>query len=188
MDYNRNQFEANIFGTNSAGQLMNNGRPGKLHPALSTAKDYIEKCIGQGMSPEQFLKEYAIKNELLLYNPDKKRASEASCKLRTELGIAFDLFRICPELMKSEECKKVMDIVYKGDPEKVSRLLKVIPNGKNKLISDCKVLRDKINQLEQLISKDREGKKGEYEKLKRDYEQKLETIKPIEDRIDEEGR
>ena len=122
---------------------------GKIHPSLLVAKEFVEKCIKGDMEEKDFLIEYAKKNRLLLYNPIPGRASEAKYSLRADLTRAFELYRICPELARSDSAKEVMSAIYNSSPEKTNKLLSsYIYNFKNKVTFDYNILKYAINNID----------------------------------------
>ena len=153
------KVKINIFGTDNTGHCVDK-RTGKktLHPSLVVAKDFIEKCIKGEMTEEEYLKEYAIKNKLLLYNPNPNRQSEAKYALQTHLTTAFELYRLCGSLSKSDSVKTIFD---NANQDKVNKyLVPNISNCKDKSKEDCKILRNARQKLQSIIEsgKDKDGK------------------------------
>ena len=165
--YSTNSFVSNILGTDKAGKMKN----GKIHPSLLVAKEFVEKCIKGDMEEKDFLVEYAKKNRLLLYNPVPGRCSEAKYSLRADLTRAFELYRICPELARSDSAKEVMNTIYNSSPEKTNKLLSsYIYNFKNKVTFDYIVLKNAINNIDKPKSPYKAKHRGMLERKMEDAE------------------
>lgn len=156
-------LKLNILGTDSEGKMLD----GKMHPSLDIAKDYIEKCIKEGMDQKTFIEELAKQNKCL--------ESEAEIQLRVAINKAVVLYRICPELQKAQETKDIMKILESKGTD-ITGLMKMCPQLKSILISDIKGHIEEIKKLE-------EAKEPNYQKresIKQKVEEKRKKVSQLE--------
>ena len=146
--YGSKKVPTNILGTDKSGHMVHSsfGKTNTLHPSLTVTADYIKNCIQNDMSTKTFCEKYAIKNKMLY--------EEARRTLLTSLNQAVTLYRICPDLAKSQEVQDIMKILYMSSPERVEKFFDKIIDGKKALKKDVYELRVKIKNLDNRISKE----------------------------------
>lgn len=126
-------FKCNILGTNEKGEMVNNEK----HPSLILTENYIRKCMKSGTSIEEFAREYAIQNKMLV--------PEAEREIRKAFVQATTLYRICPELQKTSELSKVF---YTIEPEKVQEFISMCPNLEAYIRKDAKGYTQELERIE----------------------------------------
>ncbi len=165
-------FKCNILGTDERGNTVD----GRKHPALVLTADYVEKCLKSGMDKEEFLKQFAIENKLLI--PEAKRM------MQTYFMQAVTLYRICPELQKTSEVAKDF---YNAEPSRVQAFIESCPGLQTKIRKDffgyTKELERIEAEQEQIANqKDIQNAKDKIESLKKQnyaVRKKIENLKGI---------
>ena len=165
-------FRCNILGTDESGKTID----GKKHPALELTGDYIKKCVKSGMSKDEFIKQYAIQNKMLV--PEAERI------LKTSFMQAITLYRICPELQKTSEVAKDF---YSAEPSRVQDFIKACPGLQMTIkrdvlgyITELERIEDKQQQVTN--SRDIQNAKAQIESLKKQnyaVSKKIEKLKKI---------
>jgi len=158
----------NVLGTNIEGIMVEEG---KLHPSLKLTYDYIKKTIQGEMTTEEFVNENAIKEMQLV--------SEARIKLNVAINQALTLYRICPDLQKSQQAKEVIKILTSSNSKKIQDFSKICDLA-NVAELDCSGYKEMFKNYGKHFIKENNKEEKDNEKIEKLKRQALVINKKIE--------
>lgn len=146
--------KVNILGTDKFGRVYDSKTRkigNDLHPSLKVAKEYIEKVVNEGMDQKKFYEEYAVSHKLLTV--------EAKYEVLTALNQAVTLYRICPELSRSQEAKDVIKLLSNSKEENIDKFFENIIGGRTILKNETNKMNKVLEDIEKTISQERNPEK-----------------------------
>lgn len=168
--------ETNIFGTDRSGMLIETG---EQHPSLEITYKYIKECIENNKNPEKFIEELAIQQ--------KELVSDARTLVDLSINQAVMLYRICPELAKSDKAKEAMKILSITTPDKMEDIIRRCPKLRGYIIKDIEGYAKECEALEIRIQSEPDySKKQSLENQNRAVRNKLEMLRQMKE-IDEQN-
>lgn len=125
-------IDINVFGTDRAGRIgYENEENGVLHPSIILSEKYVECCIKQGMSLEEFKIKIAREEKMLVVEADRH--------IRTSLNQAAILMRICPELAKLDKYKDLTRAFNNATSEQKKEFFDMCPGLEDTLRRELEI-------------------------------------------------
>lgn len=177
---NRRNVETNIFGTDTYGRSV---KTGELDSSIVLTTEYVENCINGNMSEEEFFKQYSIQHKLL--------GQETKVRFKNAINKSIMLYRICPDLARTNEAKKVLSDIAKAPSDKLNKTL--FANSSNlgpMLKMDVEDLNARIAMLDRAAVKFKEQpEKLQSAKLQRaQLEEKKKVLEELKKKLGDSDR
>lgn len=161
--------ETNILGTDRSGNML---KTGEQHPSLEITYKYIKECIENNKKPEKFIEELAMQK--------KELVEDARTLLDLSINQAALLYRICPELARTDKAKETMKILSTTTPDKMANITKRCPRIKRYITMDIDGYVKEIENLDSRKTSEPDySRKQSLENQKRAVQNKLKMLRQM---------
>ena len=174
------KVETNIFGTDTCGRLV---KTGKLDPSIGLTTEYVEKCINGNMSEEEFFRQYSIQHKLL--------EQETKSRFKNAINKSIMLYRICPDLARTNEAKKLLSDIAKAPSDKLNgTIFANCPSLGTMLKMDVEDLNSRIAMLDRAAVKfkDQPDKLQSAKLQKELLEEKMQSLEELKKKLGDSDR
>lgn len=167
---NGRTFNCNILGTDRSGYTAN----GELHPSLDITSDYIKNYLAKGKTIEEFAVDMSKAKRMLV--------PEAKIEIKKAMNQAVTLYRICPDLQKSNDAKEIGKVFYGLSEDQARSFIARCPGLKIGIMKD---MEEYTKQIQENIRESHDIKDANRTRAQSLYRQndairhKIEAIKQI---------